>query len=124
MEAIFNELAEAGDQDPVTQIESRQIRAVRRAGGVIWFDFRTLCGGPRSQNEADRPETGQEEGHRRRRPLHPDHRLAPVVRPRDRLRRPERRPLLDTRGGTQRAIRNHVRRLQALGYTVTLHPAA
>lgn len=32
-------------------IESRQIRAVRRAGGVIWFDFRTLCGGPRSQND-------------------------------------------------------------------------
>jgi transposase len=30
----------------------------------------------------------------------------------------------DTRGGTQRAIRNHVRRLEALGYTVTLHPAA
>jgi transposase len=30
----------------------------------------------------------------------------------------------DTRGGTQRAIRNHVHHLQALGYTVTLHPAA
>jgi cell division protein ZapE len=24
---------------------------MRRAGGVIWFDFRTLCGGPRSQND-------------------------------------------------------------------------
>ncbi|MCM3564157.1 cell division protein ZapE [Hydrogenophaga intermedia] len=51
MEATFNELAEAGDLDPVMGIESRQIRAVRRAGGVIWFDFRTLCGGPRSQND-------------------------------------------------------------------------
>jgi hypothetical protein len=30
----------------------------------------------------------------------------------------------DTRGGTRRAIRNHVRHRQALGYTVTLHPAA
>jgi transposase len=30
----------------------------------------------------------------------------------------------DTRGGTQRAIRNHIRHLQALGYQVTLHPAA
>ena len=30
----------------------------------------------------------------------------------------------DTRGGTQRAIRNHVHHLQALGYQVTLHPAA
>jgi transposase len=30
----------------------------------------------------------------------------------------------DTRIGTEHAIRNHVRRLQALGYTVTLQPAA
>jgi transposase len=30
----------------------------------------------------------------------------------------------DTRGGTQRAIRNHVYRLEALGYKVTLQPAA
>ena len=30
----------------------------------------------------------------------------------------------DTRGGTQRAIRNHISGLQALGYTVTLNPAA
>jgi cell division protein ZapE len=51
MEATFNKLAEAGDLNPVMGIESRQIQAVRRAGGVIWFDFRTLCGGPRSQND-------------------------------------------------------------------------
>lgn len=49
--ATFARLAEAADQDPVLMIEARQIRAVRRAGGVIWFDFRTLCGGPRSQND-------------------------------------------------------------------------
>jgi len=30
----------------------------------------------------------------------------------------------DTRMGTERAIRNHVRRLQTLGYRVTLEPAA
>lgn len=30
----------------------------------------------------------------------------------------------DQRRGTQRTIRNHVRQLQALGYQVTLHPAA
>ena len=30
----------------------------------------------------------------------------------------------DTRGGTQRAVRNHIRGLHALGYQVTLHPAA
>jgi cell division protein ZapE len=51
LEATFNQLAEAHDEEPVMQIESRQIRAIRRAGGVIWFDFRTLCGGPRSQND-------------------------------------------------------------------------
>ena len=49
--ATFERLAETADQDPVLMIEARQIRAVRRAGGVIWFDFRTLCGGPRSQND-------------------------------------------------------------------------
>ncbi|HXA48616.1 MAG TPA: cell division protein ZapE, partial [Burkholderiaceae bacterium] len=32
-------------------IESREIKALRRSGGVIWFDFATLCGGPRSQND-------------------------------------------------------------------------
>ena len=47
----FEELAEARDEDPVLHIEHRELRAVRRAGGVVWFDFRTLCGGPRSQND-------------------------------------------------------------------------
>ena len=32
-------------------VEHRALRALRRAGGVVWFDFRTLCGGPRSQND-------------------------------------------------------------------------
>jgi cell division protein ZapE len=27
------------------------LKSLRRAGGVIWFDFSTLCGGPRSQND-------------------------------------------------------------------------
>jgi cell division protein ZapE len=47
----FESLAEAVDEDPVLSIEHRQIRARRRAGGVVWFDFATLCGGPRSQND-------------------------------------------------------------------------
>jgi cell division protein ZapE len=47
----FEELREARDEEPVLQIEHREIRAIRRAGGVVWFDFRTLCGGPRSQND-------------------------------------------------------------------------
>ena len=51
MTATFAQLAESRDQEPVLQIESRQIKALRRAGGVVWFDFRELCGGPRSQND-------------------------------------------------------------------------
>jgi cell division protein ZapE len=51
LEATFGQLAEARDEDPVLMIEHRSLRAIRRAGGVVWFDFRTLCGGPRSQND-------------------------------------------------------------------------
>jgi cell division protein ZapE len=51
MEAAFVELAEAHDESRVLHIEHRELRAIRRAGGVVWFDFRTLCGGPRSQND-------------------------------------------------------------------------
>ncbi len=51
MTQAFNALAEQQDEDPVLNIESRQIRAWRRAGGVVWFNFKTLCGGPRSQND-------------------------------------------------------------------------
>ena len=47
----FDQLAEARDEEPVMQIEHRSLAALRRAGGVVWFDFRTLCGGPRSQND-------------------------------------------------------------------------
>jgi cell division protein ZapE len=47
----FKTIAESLQENPVVEIESRQIRAVRRAGGVIWFDFQTLCAGPRSQND-------------------------------------------------------------------------
>src|SRR3990167_5376797 len=50
LEATFNDLAEARDEDPLLHIEHRELKALRRAGGVVWFDFRTLCGGPRSQN--------------------------------------------------------------------------
>ncbi len=51
MQRAFDQLAEARDEDPVLHIEHRELRAVRRAGSVVWFDFRTLCGGPRSQND-------------------------------------------------------------------------
>ena len=51
MEQAFNALEETHDDDPVLHIEARQIRAKRKAGGMVWFDFKTLCGGPRSQND-------------------------------------------------------------------------
>jgi cell division protein ZapE len=51
MDRAFTRLAESHDEDPVLHIEAREIRARRKAGGVVWFDFRTLCGGPRSHND-------------------------------------------------------------------------
>ncbi|MET4580240.1 cell division protein ZapE [Ottowia thiooxydans] len=51
MTEAFNSLAVSQDESPVMTIESREIQARRRAGGVVWFDFKTLCGGPRSQND-------------------------------------------------------------------------
>jgi cell division protein ZapE len=51
MNEAFERLAEAKDESPILKIEHREIRARRRAGGVVWFDFRELCGGPRSQND-------------------------------------------------------------------------
>lgn len=51
LKQAFDELAEARDESPLLHIEHRELRALRRAGGVVWFDFATLCGGPRSQND-------------------------------------------------------------------------
>ena len=51
MAASFDRLAEARKESPLLHIEHRELHARRRAGGVVWFDFRELCGGPRSQND-------------------------------------------------------------------------
>ena len=51
MNAAFSQLAETRDESPVLHIEGRQIQSLRKAGGLVWFDFRALCGGPRSQND-------------------------------------------------------------------------
>ena len=51
MTEAFNRLAEKQDENATLNIEARQIVARRKAGGVVWFDFKTLCGGPRSQND-------------------------------------------------------------------------
>jgi len=51
MKNAFERLAEAKDESPTLHIERRELCARRRAGGVVWFDFKELCGGPRSQND-------------------------------------------------------------------------
>jgi cell division protein ZapE len=51
LKRAFEEVAEVRDEDPVLYIEQREITARRKAGGVVWFDFKWLCGGPRSQND-------------------------------------------------------------------------
>jgi cell division protein ZapE len=38
-------------RNPVLNIESRELRPLHLANGVVWFDFQTLCCGPRSQND-------------------------------------------------------------------------
>jgi cell division protein ZapE len=51
MAQAFERLAEARDESPLLRIEQRELPARRRAGSVVWFDFKVLCGGPRSQND-------------------------------------------------------------------------
>jgi cell division protein ZapE len=51
LRTAWEKIAETADEEPRVRIEEREIRALRRAGGIIWFDFATLCGGPRSQND-------------------------------------------------------------------------
>lgn len=53
LEELF--LALAGEPGVVgghVSIEHRRIRCVRQADEVIWFEFRELCEGPRSQNDS------------------------------------------------------------------------
>ena len=51
MEAAFREISGGeGHRRPVNILE-RELPVQRRAIGVIWFDFATLCMGPRSQND-------------------------------------------------------------------------
>jgi cell division protein ZapE len=41
----------AGEKGGEIAVLGRDIPVLRRGNGVIWFDFKTLCGGPRSQND-------------------------------------------------------------------------
>lgn len=51
LERDFDNLVTGKDEEPVFHLASRHIAARRRAGDVIWFDFRELCEKPCSQND-------------------------------------------------------------------------
>jgi cell division protein ZapE len=45
----FERMRPGPDEDPRLVIEGRTLKARERAGSLVWFDFATLCDGPRSQ---------------------------------------------------------------------------
>jgi cell division protein ZapE len=47
--ALFERMRAGPDEDPRLVIDSRPLKAKKRAGGLVWFNFATLCEGPRSQ---------------------------------------------------------------------------
>jgi cell division protein ZapE len=48
LERIFSELKDVEEERQPLDVEGRQIPYRKRAGGLVWFDFQQLCGGPRS----------------------------------------------------------------------------
>jgi cell division protein ZapE len=46
--AAFRQVADVEEEFHELDVEGRVIRYRHRAGGVVWFDFEDLCGGPRS----------------------------------------------------------------------------
>ena len=51
LERAFDAMATGPDEDLRIAVDGRTLMAKRRAGSVAWFDFATLCGGPRSQRD-------------------------------------------------------------------------
>ncbi len=51
MESVFSALADGREEEPVLQIEGREVRTRGRADGVAWFDFPTLICSPRSYTD-------------------------------------------------------------------------
>jgi cell division protein ZapE len=45
---IFEELKDVEEERQPLDVEGRTIAYRKRAGGLVWFDFQVLCGGPRS----------------------------------------------------------------------------
>jgi len=48
LERIFVELKDVEEERQPLDVEGRKISYRKRAGGLVWFDFQALCGGPRS----------------------------------------------------------------------------
>ena len=48
LENIFSELKDVEEERHPLDVEGREIRYRKRAGGLVWFDFQALCEGPRS----------------------------------------------------------------------------
>jgi cell division protein ZapE len=51
MSAAYEAMRGGPDESAQLTIEGRAITARRRAGSVVWFDFKALCDGPRSQRD-------------------------------------------------------------------------
>src|SRR4051812_12248584 len=48
---IFDELRDVEEEKHPLDVEGRTIPYRKRAGGLVWFDFDVLCGGPRSYTD-------------------------------------------------------------------------
>jgi cell division protein ZapE len=51
LERIFGELKDVEEERQPLDVEGRKIPYRKRAGGLVWFDFAVLCGGPRSYTD-------------------------------------------------------------------------
>ena len=51
MEAAYEAMRTAPDEATHLTLDGRTLSARRRSGSIVWFDFRTLCDGPRSQRD-------------------------------------------------------------------------
>jgi cell division protein ZapE len=51
MHATFARIAGGEGHERPLEVMQRELPVIRRAPGVLWCDFATLCGGPRSQND-------------------------------------------------------------------------
>ncbi|MBI3372859.1 MAG: cell division protein ZapE [Betaproteobacteria bacterium] len=49
--SVFADLADVVEEHHPLDVEGREIPYVKRAGGLVWFDFAALCGGIRSYTD-------------------------------------------------------------------------